>query len=81
MLGGMSTVEIVWVVVGSCTFIVLTAMLLGLLRQMKRLASAVAELRREVEPALRSVQVDAERAQSRSEDLRRAGESLRRSRR
>jgi hypothetical protein len=77
----MSTVAVVWVVIGSATLIVLAAMLVGLLRQMKRLASAVAELRREVEPALRSARVDAERAQSRSEDLRRAGESLRRSRR
>ena len=77
----MSTVAVVWVVIGSATLIVLAAMLVGLLRQMKRLAAAVTELRREVEPALRSARVDAERAQSRSEDLRRAGESLRRSRR
>ena len=77
----MSTVAVVWVVIGSATLIVVAAMLVGLLRQMKRLAAAVTELRREVEPALRSARVDAERAQSRSEDLRRAGESLRRSRR
>jgi hypothetical protein len=77
----MSTVAVVWVVIGSATLIVLAAMLVGLLRQMKRLAAAVADLRREVEPALRTARVDADRAQSRAEDLRRAGESLRRSRR
>jgi hypothetical protein len=77
----MSTVVVVWVVIGSATFIVMATMLIGLLRQMKRLASAVAELRREVEPALRNAAMDAERARSRSEDLRRAGESSRPTRR
>jgi hypothetical protein len=77
----MATAAVVWVVIGSATFIIISAMLLGLLRQMKRLASAVADLRREVEPALRTAAMDAERARSRSEDLRRAGESLRRARR
>jgi Sec-independent protein translocase protein TatA len=81
MLARMSPVVVVWVVIGSATLVVLAVMLLGLVRQMKRLASSVVELRREIEPALRNARDDAERARTRSEDLQRAGESLRRRRR
>lgn len=72
----MTVPAIVWVVVGGATLIALLALLLGLVRQLKRLMTTVAEFNREVQPLLAQMQRDAATAQERSAELQRKGRVL-----
>ena len=66
----MSGPAIVWLTVGLSTLLVLVALILGLVRQVKLLASALAEFQNEVRPVLEQMREDAERVQERAERLR-----------
>jgi hypothetical protein len=57
-------------VVGLASLVILTALVIGLVRQLKLLAGSVAELQNEVRPILERMRADAERAQQRAEHLR-----------
>ena len=72
----MTVPVIVWVVVGASTLIALLALLLGLVRQLKRLMRTVAEFNREVQPVLAQMQRDAAAAQERSAELQRKGQAM-----
>src|SRR6266545_5734196 len=62
----MTAPEVVWLVVGLFSMALLLVMLLGLLKQLKRLTSSVAQLQREVQPVLQGIQQESERAQARA---------------
>ena len=68
---------IVGLVVGVLTFALLLVLLVAIIGQLKRLAGAVREFAGELEPALRGMQADAERARSRSEAIASEAESIR----
>jgi hypothetical protein len=73
----MSTVAVVWLVVGVCTILVLTAFTVQLVKQVKRLAGAVVRFQREVQPVLEGIQRDALAAQERSERVQEHLEAIR----
>jgi TolA-binding protein len=60
---------VIWVAVGAATFVILVALVIGLIRQMKRVAGAVARLNREVQPLLLQMREETERIQERSLEL------------
>jgi hypothetical protein len=66
----MSVPAIVWLTVGLGTMLVLVALVLGLVRQVKLLAQSLAEFQTEVRPVLERMRDDAERAQRHAERLR-----------
>jgi hypothetical protein len=66
----MSGPAIIWLTVGLCTLLVLVALILGLVRQVKLLARALAEFQTEVRPVLEQMREEAARAQERAERLR-----------
>jgi len=80
MLGVMSTVAVVWLVVGVCTLIVLTAFMVQLVKQVKRLTGSVVQFQREVRPVLERIQRDAMVAQDHSERVQEHVEAIRASR-
>ncbi len=65
----MSVPAVVWLAVGLATVVILVAMLLGLVKQVKRLAGSVLEFQRAVQPELRSIQQEAESAQRKADHL------------
>jgi F0F1-type ATP synthase membrane subunit b/b' len=77
MLAVVSAPAIVWVVVGLFTMSLLLVMLIGLVRQVKRLTGAVADFQKEIQPVLRDIQRDADRARSRAAAVQEEAEALR----
>jgi heme exporter protein D len=65
----MSVPAVVWLAVGLSTLLVLVALVLGLVRQVKALAGALAEFQREVGPVLQEMRDGAERARRHAERL------------
>jgi predicted PurR-regulated permease PerM len=76
----MSTVAVVWLVVGICTLLVLAAFMVQLVKQVKRLTGSVVRFQREVQPVLEGIQRDAQAAQERSERVQEQVEAIRRAR-
>jgi hypothetical protein len=66
----MSAPAIVWLTVGLCTLVILVALVLGLVRQVKLLARTLVEFQTEVRPVLEQMREEAARAQERAERLR-----------
>ena len=78
----MSVPAVVWMAVGLATVLILVALVIGLVRQVRLLAESLAEFQKEVRPLLEEMRADAERAQEHAERLRQTELSLpRRSRR
>ncbi len=77
MLAFMSAVAVVWLVVGVCTLVVLTAFMVQLAKQVKRLTGAVVQFQREVRPVLEAIQRDALAAQEHSERVQQQVEAIR----
>ena len=76
----MSVPAVVWLTIGLCTLVIMLALLLGLIRQVRAVAGALAQLRREVTPVLQQMREDAERAREHAERLRETELTLRPSR-
>jgi len=68
----MSAPAVVWLAVGLSTLLVLVALVLGLVRQVKSLAGALAEFQKEVTPVLEEMRDGAERARQHAERLQQA---------
>ncbi len=65
----MSTAAWVWFAVGLGTLIVMTAIIRGLVRQVKDLSATVKRFQEEVEPILERIRSQSDTARSRSEEL------------
>ena len=76
ILACMSVPAVVWLTIGLCTLVIMLALVLGLIRQVKAVAGALADLRREVTPVLQQMREDAERAREHAERLRETEISL-----
>ena len=76
----MSVPAIVWLIVGLATMLLLAALALGLIRQLKRLVGSLTEFQRAVEPVAAQMRAEVEAAQGHAEDLRRRSEAIRDSR-
>jgi hypothetical protein len=72
----MSVTAVVWLTIGLCTLVIVLALVLGLIRQVKAVAGALADLQREVTPVLQQMREDAERAREHAERLRQTELSL-----
>jgi hypothetical protein len=72
----MSVPAVVWLTIGLCTLVIMLALVLGLIRQVKAVAGALADLRREETPVLQQMREDAERAREHAERLRETEISL-----
>jgi hypothetical protein len=72
----MSAPAVVWLTVGLCTLVIMLALVLGLIRQVRAVAAALAELQREVTPVLQEMREGAERAREHAERLRQTELSL-----
>jgi Sec-independent protein translocase protein TatA len=66
----MSVPAMVWLSVGLATILILLALVVGLVRQVRLLAQSLAQFQKEVRPILDQMRADAERAQERAERLR-----------
>ena len=73
----MTAPQIVWLAVGVTGALGLLAVVVGLFRQVKRLARAAKEFGDEVRPTLESLQQEAARAQERSQRLAEKGQAIR----
>jgi len=71
---------VVWLAVGLASMLVLAALALGLIRQLKRLAGSLAEFQKAVEPVATQMRADVEAAQEHAEGLRKRSEQIRESR-
>jgi len=60
---------VVWLTVGLASMAVLTVVLVGLVRQVKRLFESVSDFNEKVQPVLLEMQRDAERTRERAERL------------
>ncbi|MDP9342886.1 MAG: hypothetical protein M3Q23_12505 [Actinomycetota bacterium] len=65
----MSIPVVVWLTVGLASMAVLSVVLVGLARQLKRLFQSVSEFNDQVQPVLLEMQRDAERTRERAERL------------
>ena len=65
----MSIPVVVWLTVGLASMAVLSVVLVGLARQVKRLFQSVSEFNDQVQPVLLEMQRDAEQARQRAERL------------
>ena len=65
----MSIPVVVWLTVGLASLAVLSVVLVGLARQVKRLFQSVSEFNDQVQPVLLEMQRDAEQARERAERL------------
>jgi hypothetical protein len=65
----MSAAAWVWFAVGLGTLIVMTAIIRGLIRQVKDLSATVKRFQQEVEPILERIRSQSDTARSRSEEL------------
>ena len=65
----MSVPVVVWLTVGLASMAVLSVVLVGLARQVKRLFQSVSEFNDQVQPVLLEMQRDAERTRERAERL------------
>ena len=65
----MSIPVVVWLTVGLASMAVLSVVLVGLARQVKRLFQSVSEFNDQVQPVLLEMQRDAEQARERAERL------------
>jgi hypothetical protein len=72
----MSVPAVVWLTIGLCSLVIMLALVLGLIRQVKALAGALADLQREVTPVLQEMREGAERAREHAERLRETEPSL-----
>ena len=66
----------IWVAVGVATSVILLVLVIAMIRQVKRLAGAVARLNREVQPLLLQMREETERIQERSLDLERKRQAM-----
>ena len=73
----MTAPVVVWLVVGLASLVMLAAVTLGLLKQLKRLTGALAEFRAEIQPVAEQVRAESQRAQERAEEARRRSEEIR----
>ena len=60
--------------------LVLAALAMGLIRQLKRLAGSLVEFQKAVEPVAAQMRADAEAAQEHAEELRKRSEQIREAR-
>jgi hypothetical protein len=67
---------VIWVAVGVATSVILLVLVIAMIRQVKRLAGAVARLNREVQPLLLQMREETERIQERSLDLERKRQAM-----
>jgi hypothetical protein len=67
---------VIWVAVGVATFVILLALVISMIRQLKLLAGAVARLNREVQPLLLQMREETERIQERSLELERKRQAM-----
>jgi hypothetical protein len=65
----MSVPAVVWLTVGLVSMVILAAVFIGLFRQFQRLASAVGELNKQLQPVLLEMQKETEKARERAERL------------
>jgi len=66
----MSTPAVVWLAIGLSSLVIMVALVLGLVRQLRSLSSALAQFQREVTPVLEEMREGAQRAQQGAERLR-----------
>jgi hypothetical protein len=75
-----SVPAVVWLAVGLASALILAALAIGLLRQLKRLVASLGEFQKAVEPVAAEMRAQAEAAQQHAEDLRRRSEAIREAR-
>jgi len=73
----MTVPAVVWLVVGITTLLVLTAFMITLVRQVKRLTASVVEFQREVQPVIEGIQRDAQAAQEHAEKVQERADAIR----
>jgi hypothetical protein len=72
----MSAPAIVWLCVAVATLVILTAFLIQLVRQVRRLAASVIEFQKDVKPVLETIQRDTASAQERAEKVQERADAL-----
>jgi len=72
----MSVPAVVWLCIGLSTLIILVALVLGLVRQLKSLAGALVQFQKEVTPVLEEMREGSQQAQEHAERLRQTEFSL-----
>ena len=76
MLRVVSPVAVTWLVIGLVTLGIMAVVLVGLFRQLKRLAGSVSAFSREIQPVLSELQREAETARQRVESAGEKAEQL-----
>ena len=79
MLRGMSAVAVTWLVIGLVTLGIMAVVLVGLFKQLKRLAGSVSAFSREIQPVLSELQRETETARRRVESAGHKAEQLKES--